>query len=312
MKKLIPILLLCCFTFGSRAQIYVPMFADSTTQWGTSCFTSPGCCCHYGNTVYGLNGDTTIGINTYAKVWEWGSFWGEVDFMNDSSCYFPLYFSPEPILRYLVREDNKRVYMRYNQQDTLLYDFNLGIGDTIPNNVDWLAHNTTDPVIIISIDSVLVGTQYRKRYHYVQSNTGWPNGPDDWIIEGIGAFTGPFGALGNPFETRCGLTCYETNGITQYGTNNCVFHLGATAIENTAHQALVYPNPVTENTILDLNDLPKGWYTMSVYNSNGKLIKQERTKERTIALSKEMFTAGLFYYTLQSDEVQVSGKFIVN
>ena len=64
----------------------------------------------------------------------------------------------------LIRQDTlqKKVYYRYNNRDTLLYDFTLEIGDTVKSflsNGDFF-----QPDVVLSIDSVLIGNSYRKRW----------------------------------------------------------------------------------------------------------------------------------------------------
>lgn len=72
------------------------------------------------------------------------------------------------------RESDKKVYYLFLSGEKLIYDFTVSVGDVIP------AHIGFDTVT--SIDSVLLGGVYHKRY--------LTNEPDYWVIEGVGSSRG--------------------------------------------------------------------------------------------------------------------------
>ena len=61
----------------------------------------------------------------------------------------------------------KKVYFFENGNDTLAYDFNLNIGDTLPVTCLNVLNNN----YVQSIDSVLVGSQYHKRFWISDDNS---------------------------------------------------------------------------------------------------------------------------------------------
>jgi hypothetical protein len=63
-----------------------------------------------------------------------------------------------------LRDDiiaNKTFLVFQNKNDTLLYDYNLKAGDTLKGVITFSCNN-----VILSVDSVLVNGQYRKRWNY--------------------------------------------------------------------------------------------------------------------------------------------------
>jgi len=164
---------------------------------------------------YSLKGDTIINGVTYKNVC-----------LNIGSNETPVYVGIGGL-----REDNKRVYYiggvypsssyAANRQqikrikdcdysenvqtegEMLLYDFNLKVGDNVR-----LGYYDS---YIFSIDSILIGNSYRKRY-----NTGY-----DVIVEGIGSIQK--GLLGSLIQVpTCGagmsweFVCFSQNGECVY------------------------------------------------------------------------------------------------
>src|SRR5690554_4177613 len=85
-----------------------------------------------------------------------------------------------------VRVDsvNKKVFYvpPTKNSEELLYDFTLEVGDTIKG---YLYSNSSAPTIVQAIDSVVVGSNYRKRW-LIDSSCIYPI----YIIEGIGSTFG--------------------------------------------------------------------------------------------------------------------------
>jgi hypothetical protein len=83
------------------------------------------------------------------------------------------------------------IYVPSTNSDTIFLDFNLNVGDTINGRNEYWAEQLglSAVTFVTSIDSVLIGTQYRKRYNY--SYNGF-NGFNNSMIEGIGPTHGLF------------------------------------------------------------------------------------------------------------------------
>jgi hypothetical protein len=152
-----------------------------------------------------LSGDTTLMDKTYHKLFlEKGDTAGpEITFWGG------------------IREEDKKVYYTgpgylgdYSYGvEFLLYDFSRQAGDTIEH---WPGNEYMTSVIQ-SVDSVLIGSEYRKRF-FVESNPHFHN-PDE-IIEGIGSVRN--GLLGGISSIpTCGYhyweqVCFRENGEVVY------------------------------------------------------------------------------------------------
>lgn len=89
-----------------------------------------------------------------------------------------------------IREDTLRhVYIwlplpSNETYDTLLYDFNVKLGDTLLSNYIG-APDGGAPDIITAIDSIKIGTSYRKQF--IVQYSGWDGLALDSIVEGMEA-----------------------------------------------------------------------------------------------------------------------------
>ncbi len=197
MRWLTIIFLFVSFQF-SFAQNYVP-FPD-VAIWRVDVQSCVYCLedianCYCSRYQYEIEGDTISGIYTYKKLRKTGE--------NISGFNFP-------INEYAgaFRQDipNKKVYylIPNTTTDTLLYDFDLEIGDTLPITYTGYAN-----IIVISVDSILIGGQFHKRFELSNSPfcTHW--------VEGVGGVAGLLEPM-EQFETDYSLICFIKNGISYY------------------------------------------------------------------------------------------------
>ena len=102
-----------------------------------------------------------------------------------------------------VREEDKRVYFRRKieqnyQDEVLLYDFNLSVGDTV--TVNWMGQQ----LMVLEESEVEINGTMRRKLIF---------GPDEYWIEGVGS---SYGFLNSGYEDIVGsfvhLLCYHENG----------------------------------------------------------------------------------------------------
>ena len=102
-----------------------------------------------------------------------------------------------------VREEDRRVYYRRKlsqsyEEEVLLYDFNLTVGDTV--TVNWFGQ----PLMVIEESEVEVNGTMRRKLVF---------GPEEYWIEGVGS---SYGFLNSGYENWMGsfvhLLCYHENG----------------------------------------------------------------------------------------------------
>ncbi len=263
------------------AQDYIP-FPKSNAHWCDGVY-------YYwpvpSDTTYGFyktNGTAIINDTTYTVI----------DLYDNANyCYY--------------RELNKRVFLRYNVNtpEILLYDFNLEVGDTflLPQVVEQNVADLYEGTVAF-IDSLLVGDKFHKRY-YIENN--------EWIslyfIEGIGSTMGLL---------YCELPWVDWEGTLEcFSLNDSIFDLDGSGgtfpgncwqfvnIKDVIPEKLcIYPNPTyakisitgasncsyelrdllgkiiyqTNNSTLDLLNLPPNVYILKIYSVNNQLISQDK------------------------------------
>lgn len=186
-----------------------------------------------------LLGDTLINSVKYSKVYQ-----GWYPYSPDS---IPPQIA-QTLFMGLITEIDKRVYYRPHwdlELETLLYDFNLEVGDVISWNTDALPQVIyTSSATVQAIDSITITNgDIRKRY--------WLNDGGE-IIEGIGSKTGLLYPNGNNFlDYSRELICVGTTDeilYTQYWMPNPEDRCFSTIIdvENPIFSELtLMPNPAT-------------------------------------------------------------------
>ena len=179
MKKLLLSFSLMGFMFsaGGQTSVYHP-FPDSNAVWNITFggYQSPECSKY----SYTMSGDTVVSSLTYHKLIKNRIIYASyaTGFCNWGS----VLAIPAPSYAGAIRQDSalRKVYYLppSASADTLLYDYNLVIGDTVKTYVSMY---TPFPVVTAT-DSVLVGTVYHKRWAV---NSGACI--DGKLIEGVGS-----------------------------------------------------------------------------------------------------------------------------
>jgi hypothetical protein len=199
-----------------KAQTYVPMISttDSSDTW-MDVHSCTDFNCYFTQTRrYTIDSDTVIGLNQYTKLivkqeYEEGA--DQSQWCNESSTISTFYYGA-------IRESGKQVFVTPAwDSEYLAYDFNLNIGDTIPSPAGFSGNESLR--IINSIDSVLINANYRKRF-WIENNA--------CVIEGIGASSGLFNPVFDPFEPACDIRmlCYTEYEAPAYFDFNCNMNLG--------------------------------------------------------------------------------------
>lgn len=223
MDKIIFFLALLSFpTSTAIGQAYVPIIstADSSDIWVDvhSC-TDFDCWWAYRN-IYTVDGTISTGEYEYAKFNRTTEYEQGTDLGQWCTESFSTY---EAVIG--IREENKRVFVLPNplseeSEEYLAYDFNLTVGDTVPNPAYYQESGLSDfDLIIQSIDSVLIHGTWRRRF---QINSF----PD--IIEGVGSSSGLLNPLNYFWSGACeiSLLCYLEQGAADFFTSNCELPLG--------------------------------------------------------------------------------------
>ncbi|MBC7411017.1 MAG: hypothetical protein H7331_00995 [Bacteroidia bacterium] len=207
MKKLLLLTACVAVITSTKAQTNVyHSFVDTNATWNVT-WSSANTCFPANftsiiNYSYTANGTVMYGGKTYIQILR-----NQIS-SNNSNCNYTFPYATTILIRNDVA--NKKVYIQdpSTLQDTVLYDFNLLVGDTVPH---WFTNQRSanaTPFIIQSIDSVLIGSTYRKKFNL--NNTS-----QVFFIEGIGSSNGLFEDF-LIFEESTVLNCYTNDNVT-YG-----------------------------------------------------------------------------------------------
>lgn len=237
----------------------VTNYFENNPQWRQRSDCNTGDCIETEDYVYYLNGDSVIDSFTYKKVYKYGLLshvWYNDPPIPDwcsGSTTFNQFYS-------LVRQEEDRIYTRmWGEPDALLYDFDLNIGDTLP--LTW--NQWQEDIVVMSIDSLLVGNSYRKVFNLSQQSS-------PQLIEGIGhtfGFLEPFPPI---FDCGHYLNCFALNDTTYYPDLNHPCDLTVSVKPKLSQETFkYYPNPVITELIIE-KDFSKSVEQVFSYNTIGQ------------------------------------------
>jgi hypothetical protein len=209
-----------------------------------------------------------------------------------------------------LREDtaNKVVFFRTNAgSEVLLYDFSRSPGDTL--NLNWIGatgapHSYT--CTISSIDSVLVGSIYHKRFNL--SN-------NDKHIEGVGSTAGPVqGSQNAPMPTwpnQYWLVCFH-HAADFYPTNSssCNLDVGIQPFM-IDESPLIYPNPAQQIFQITGTEIT-GIEAYDIWGNNVRDTRIKPASEQGIFVDCSEWKNGIYLLRLQTLNGTMLKKIIVN
>lgn len=299
--KLLLIALVVCGNLFSQSNIYKP-FPQTYGSWivykqGP---LGPGLGSVSSWKKYEAFGDTTIGSYTYKKV----TVANNTGYPTWNGTTYVIPFGASTFT-FGYRNDvaAKKVYYldvtAGVNKDTLWYDFNLNIGDTIKNNFSFLnpfGYNSNLRRIVYSIDSVLNCGTYYKRFNFNCS----PSSFETELIEGIG-YKDRFTSTNYPdcpFEPSyiystsfsiCNITSVEeylrsniitlTPNPTNYELKiNASVPLTYYVIVNTIGTVVLKGNLIDTQSI-NVSSLASGLYVIAIQDKSGKSYQSKFIKQ---------------------------------
>jgi hypothetical protein len=253
---------------------------------------------------YRFEKDTFFNSNTYHKIIK-----TEIDRTTSLGCGFPPLATITNSTFGFIRNDslNKLLWLRLpnSNTDTLFYDFDLTIGDTLSNF--YMTDNSYIQVVD-SVDTVLLGNRYRKKF-YISSICG-PN-EIDFLIEGIGANTGFAFNLGSSCALAGSinkLECHGDSTATIYIGQNSSCVLTSTSVEvneTSAINLIASPNPSSGsfniNTKLEINRI-------ELYSIQGKKLDELDTQQTKWSLPK---SDGIYLLRIETSSGQIITKKLI-
>ncbi|MEI7492168.1 MAG: T9SS type A sorting domain-containing protein [Bacteroidota bacterium] len=298
MKKLF-FFLLILWNSNSNAQTenYHP-FPDSNAQWNIDfrVFGWPGTY----EALYSIeiSGDTLINSQQYHKL---NTPYIQTSGKSKANLIYAGY-------KGAIRQDtvNRKVYIIPPSELTeqLLYDFTLLPGDTVKGFIETYGDQKD---VVISVDSVLVGNNYRKRWNI---NLSYQIS----LIEGVGSTYGlieksPGQGADYP---DISISCFRQNFNTIYPdtTTNCDIITQINPVLKSNELIKAYPNP--SNGILNIEvDQPKMVKKIQVTDLLGNIVF---LKEENIPynLKIENLSAGIYFLSVIDLENKWITKKILN
>jgi hypothetical protein len=308
MKNLLLILLLSisAFAFSQNYQGYVP-FPTAAIWIESSNHVSPNLPPKCIVNEYRIINDTLINGALYHKIEK-----TEIDQTTQIGCGPPWNAQITKSIFGYIRNDsaNKKVWLRFpnSNQDTLFYDFDLCVGDTIWSGDFYMSPGmwTVNYVRVDTIDTVYIGNQYRKKFIVSKPCHGF----EYYYIEGVGASTG-FALdiastcllAGSRNELLCvgdssGSFYPDTIGGCQLTTNLDEFNMNQISFQ-------LYPNPTAGTINLRTTETLQ---SIEIYNLQGQKVQKINPKERSWELPKQ---SGLYLMRLQDEQGNVYSEKVI-
>lgn len=298
--------LICFIIFTPHLPFYCQSsksLLDVSKEWSTIFWSDANG--KYYTIKYKLSGDTIINNNDYFKVF--GNFNEEIP--NNWS------------LNGFIREDStNKVYFKhvFFPDECLLYDFNLNLSDTL----DITCHAGGKPyeqieIYISSIDTILINNQKFKTYLLRTSESNLYS--NKWI-ESIGSLHGLLTNIYPIHYDGAGgyeLLCFKVNDTLYYQNPKYETCFYTTAYSNIIYEKsteiIIYPNPVTDKSILKVIGMDHEKTRVEIYDAMGNKLITNNLMENQISLYRFQFEPGIYIYKIikEGDFTNI-GKFIVN
>jgi hypothetical protein len=242
-----------------------------------------------------IEGDTIINSYVYYRVFKSG-YWQE----NFSQMHYYNH-----VFHHFLREENNKWYTIDDyQQEDLLYDFNLEVGDTVNSA---FTHYNDYPITITAIDTILVDSEPKKRFHL-----NWVSGAD-YIIEDIGATSGLFeNMVFVAWESN--LVCFAKDGVSVWGESTEDCDLAVTVPEKFINDQLysAYPNPASEYIIVVSPYEFNSEATVSLIDSYGRVVLQRlKIYNHITRISLNSLQPGLYIILIESTDKKQYIKLLI-
>lgn len=216
-----------------------------------------------------------------------------------------------------IREEEGIVYQYVeNEEEIILYDFTLEVGDTVPLGpevgcVDDENNNNLADVIEVSTEFI---AGYNRKV--ITFDIGYGSNFSDNVqwIEGIGSANEPT----NPDFLLCDLVffvdCFN-NGEEIFSFSSfeeeCNELLSTPEVLEITTQ--LTPNPITEQSTLTINTFQNNT-TIIFYNTLGQRLRQKELTNNRMTINRDDFpSSGIYFYQIAQNGVVVdTQKFIIN
>ncbi|MEP7264467.1 MAG: T9SS type A sorting domain-containing protein [Bacteroidota bacterium] len=199
---------------------------------------------------------------------------------------------------FFIREDTiqKRVYTIENNQDQLVYDFNLNTGDTL--NSVFAGGGILQTVDSTSMQQFPDGTL--RKIIYLRNGY--------YYIEGIGSPTSGLAQPMPPFWVGVGyyMFCVKQNTIDLIGPECSSVFLSISDLNNP-DVVRVYPSPASNKLIIE----NKGIFSFQLLNLNGETILTKECENKNV-IDCTHFSSGLYLIQIITKTQLLTRKILIN
>jgi len=217
-----------------------------------------------------------------------------------------------------IRQEGNQYYLRnLAGEEGLAYDFGVSVGDSLGIENPFGAVPVS--VIVTGIDSVWVEPAHEKRKRITISDYPYYIHQEQWI-EGIGSLAG-LTVSGMDITLLTGgddytLLCYYEEGEMLFQTelySLCFYPIVGIPESNFCGSGIsINPNPVFGNSYLRINYTEIGSCTVIIHNSCGNIIRKiVLSIPGSMNINRTDFKAGIYFYTVTSENFFYTDKFIV-
>ena len=287
----------------AQSNIYHPLL-DSSAGWKcmSGGYTVDDCKSYQ----FLITGDTSIQGIIYHKIQKSGvkyemNIYGNCTFNVDY--YFDFYAGA-----YRNDSINKKVYFvkAGTTQDTLLYDYNYYLQG--PLTASFLYNPAWGNYIVASVDSILIGSQYRKRFGISANGDLFA-----YQIEGIGSTKGLLEPIRREGDHYTELYCFEQNGIVVYPdtsyASHCLIYTG-TDNKELSKRNMISPSIIETNAKIILPNEEIN-VELAIFNTLGQPVFRMINIRNQEILKLSKLSTGLYFYILVYNEKIIGqGKLI--
>lgn len=209
--------------------------------------------------IYGIQGDTLINNQVFARILQ----------SNEQ------FWTPEGATYHsAIRKSGEEYWLvpAGQEQEYLLYDFGMGVGDTLTISGPW-SYGTVE---VVAKDSIEIGGTYRQRLWLdAYQNPGWA---EQWI-EGIGSSFGLFYPGNHIFDAAYLMVCFHESEVLLYmdsPVDDCWFNtIGVPEIDDNS-QVVIFPCPMeSESTITSSSHGIGERLLLRCFDISGRLVEEE-------------------------------------
>lgn len=296
MKNILLTIISAVIYLSAQGQDYIPLLQPGNF-WQVGYWEGNSICTFVNAHRLNLAGDSLIDGQSYSKFTR-----QTVNAVNGGPFCWPFETSPDSYQTdILLREDvaSKRVFQRIGEEEHLLYDFSLEVGDMF----DALSHGE----FLFEVEII---DTYMDEYGGIERRfmiANFSGGLQFTLVEGIGSFHG----LITPFEEAIGsgtsLMCFG-NSITQIEDATCA-PIATSTYDTEKVQFRLFPNPAHNLITIKLDNPSKTEVT--ILNVAGEKIQNWVIQSESQELDISDYPPGIYFVSLETEHTTTIKKLVV-